>query len=58
MNEEIEKFEQEIVKVFNDSKAPVEAKRIVLQSILYQIAAAKAKILSRETGGMESEQGT
>lgn len=58
MNEAIREFELDIVNVFNNSKAPTEAKRIVLQSMIYQIEIAKAKILSKESGGVKSEQST
>lgn len=58
MNEEIMKLENEVVRIFNASKAPTEVKRLVLQNSLYQIELAKLQIPKSENGGSNVEQST
>lgn len=48
MNLEIRKFQEDLIRLTNEAQIPIEAKRLVMESVLQKVVIASEEVLRKE----------
>ena len=48
MNLEIRKFQEDLIRLTNEAQIPIEAKRLVIESVLQKVVVASEEVLRKE----------
>ena len=48
MNLEIRKFQEDLIRLTNEAQIPIEAKRLVMESVLQKVVVASEEVLRKE----------
>lgn len=55
MNLAIRKFQEDLIKLTNEAKIPIEVKRLVMENVLRQVVFASEEILRKELEESQKE---